>query len=136
MCIRDRLKSALSREYDLFMFSHANRHITLADIPQLFNKAYLKVATMDKALSGFKAPGIVPFSPDKFSADDFAPAEKCKELIVEADTENESVHSTPRSFGSSSVALVPGSADSLNAGPSNVHVADIAPIPVSYTHLH
>lgn len=123
------LKSALSREYDLFMFDHAHRRITVADIPQLFKKSYVKIATMDKAISGFKASGIVPFNPDKFSADDFAPAEKYCKLIVEVDTENESVHSTPRSFGSTSVALVPGSADSLNAGPSNVNVVDIAPIP-------
>lgn len=59
------LKSALSRDDDLFMFDHAHRHITIADKPQLFNTAYVKVATMDKTLSGFKASRIVPLHQQK-----------------------------------------------------------------------
>lgn len=55
------LKSVLPREYDLFIFHHAHRHIIVAGIPDLLNNAYLRVTTMEKALYGFKAAGIVLF---------------------------------------------------------------------------
>lgn len=84
---------------------------------------------MEKAISGFRAAGIVPFNPDKFSAEDFAPEKDFEELVVEAKPENESDHLnfTTESVGPpvTVVATIP---DFSNAGPSDVNVTDVAPI--------
>lgn len=61
------LKNALYREYDLYLTSTGHEKITEYDIAELLNKAFMKVATMDKAASGFRSSGIFPFNPDKFN---------------------------------------------------------------------
>lgn len=65
------LKAALNREYDLYLKNHPYQKITPYDIAPIFTKAYLKTATMEKAISGFKSCGIFPINPEKFSDDDF-----------------------------------------------------------------
>ncbi|KAJ4445218.1 hypothetical protein ANN_07019 [Periplaneta americana] len=140
------LKNALFREYDLFMINHAHERITMSDIAGLLNKAYVKVATMEKAVSGFRSAGIVPLNPEKFSAEDFAPAQEFRNLIVEEDQEAET---TPSTSGSSKQAnastdgrltsgFSPNSSDVVEKDPegeptpstsSHVSVADIAPVP-------
>ena len=44
---------------------------------------YLKVATMDKGISGFRAAGIYPYDPNKSSEEDFAPAETFREFVLD-----------------------------------------------------
>ncbi|KAJ4435448.1 hypothetical protein ANN_18063 [Periplaneta americana] len=95
------LKNGLFREYDLFMINHAHERITMSDIAGLLNKAYVKVATMEEAVSGFRSAGIVPLNPEKFSAEDFAPAQEFRNLIVEEEQEQET---TPSTSGSSKEA--------------------------------
>lgn len=51
-----------------------HERITPYDLAELVHKAYSKVATMDKAQSGFKAPGIWPFQPEKFTKEYFLPS--------------------------------------------------------------
>lgn len=41
---------------------------------EIFNNAYVKIATMEKAISGFKSSGIYPYNPDKFTKEDFEAA--------------------------------------------------------------
>lgn len=81
------LKNALYREYDLFMAQNHHTAIEAKDIASLFNKAYTRVAAIDKAVSGFRAAGIVPLDPHKFSAEDFAPAKEFQEIVVEQEEE-------------------------------------------------
>ncbi|KAJ8945555.1 hypothetical protein NQ318_020401 [Aromia moschata] len=66
------LKNALNRECDLYLRNHPHEKITHYELASIFNKAYLRVATMDKGISGFRAAGIWPTDPDKFSEDDFS----------------------------------------------------------------
>ena len=68
------LKSAYSSECDKWMLSHPGQRITFYQMGGLFGRAYNRVATIDKAVSGFRAAGCSPFNPDIFSDDDFAPA--------------------------------------------------------------
>lgn len=68
------LKSAFNRECDLYMKTHVNERITPYELSELFNKAYLKVATLDKAQSGFRSGGVCPLNPEKFQECDFAPS--------------------------------------------------------------
>lgn len=67
------LKNALNRECDLYLRSHTHEKITHYELASIFNRAYLRVATMDKGISGFRAAGIWPLDPNKFSEDDFSP---------------------------------------------------------------
>ncbi|KAJ4426850.1 hypothetical protein ANN_26649 [Periplaneta americana] len=140
------LKTTLFREYDLFMINHAHERITMSDIAGLLNKAYVKVATMEKAVSGFRSAGIVLLNPEKFSAEDFAPAQEFRNLIVEEDQE---VETTPSTSGSSNQTnastdgrltsgFSPNSSHVVEKDPegeptpstsSHVSVADIAPVP-------
>lgn len=65
------LKVALNREYDLYLKNYPYQKITPYDIAPIFTKAYVKTATMEKAISGFKSCKIFPINPEKFSDDDF-----------------------------------------------------------------
>lgn len=65
------LKAALNRECDLYLKNHAYEKIAHYELARLFNKAYLKAASMEKGISEFRAAGIWPLDSDKFSDDDF-----------------------------------------------------------------
>nr|CAH7746887.1 unnamed protein product [Callosobruchus chinensis] len=78
------LKNQLYREYDLQLTNTAHEKILEYELAELLNKAFLKVATMEKAISGFRTAGIHPLNPDRFTEDDFAAANQMRPLIVEA----------------------------------------------------
>lgn len=69
------LKSAFNNECDKYLKSHAFEKITPYEIAELFNKAYSRIATPEKAIKGFEATGIFPLNPDVFTNEDFLPAE-------------------------------------------------------------
>ncbi|KAG8247574.1 hypothetical protein J6590_057865 [Homalodisca vitripennis] len=77
------------------MTQHAHTKILTSDIPSLLNNAYVKVATMEKGIKGFSAAGIYPLNPDKFTSEDFAPANEFRELVVEDDPETPSRKEQP-----------------------------------------
>lgn len=78
------LKNALYREYDLYLSTTGHERITEYDVAELLNRAFMKVATMDKVISGFRSAGIFPLNPDKFNDNDFAPANELQQLVVDA----------------------------------------------------
>ncbi|XP_018372981.1 PREDICTED: uncharacterized protein LOC108767549 [Trachymyrmex cornetzi] len=145
------LKTALYREYELFLSTNAYEKITEYNFAELLNKAFLKVA-MEKGISGFSSAGIWPINPDKFNEDDFAPDDAGQELVTEALSEifqpNENVDfnkednsadretiasSTPNDSISDSFDSVPC------ASTSKFTVADFAPVPsrnvkIRYSH--
>ncbi|KAJ8979708.1 hypothetical protein NQ317_015532 [Molorchus minor] len=65
------LKAAYNRECDLYMKNHPYEKITHDVLASIFNKAYLRVASMDKAVKGFEVTGIHPINPNVFGDDDF-----------------------------------------------------------------
>lgn len=77
------LKNALYREYDLHLTTTGHQKITEYDVAELLNKAFMKVATIEKAVSGFRSAGICPFNPDKFGEEDFAAANQVREYTIE-----------------------------------------------------
>ncbi|KAJ8983067.1 hypothetical protein NQ317_007109 [Molorchus minor] len=90
------LKSAYNQECDLFLRSH--ERITTYDLAEIFNKAFIKVGTMEKAISGFRSAGIYPFQPDKFTLEDFAPASQFQPVNDEntlTDITNKNLSSKP-----------------------------------------
>lgn len=70
------LKSAFYRECDFYLTSTGHTKITEYDVAELLNKAFVKVAKISTAGSGFRTSGICPFNPEKFSDDDFDAARK------------------------------------------------------------
>lgn len=65
------LKTSYNAECDKWMVTNAGQRISPYDLSGLFGSSYLRTATMDKAISGFKCSGLWPYNPDVFSADDF-----------------------------------------------------------------
>lgn len=131
------LKKALFGVYDSHMISTAHEKITVYDVARLFNQAYIKVATMDKGISGFRAAGISPFNPNKFTEEDYAPAEEFRELVLHSESGieagessfNPDLHSMPSTskatLPSTSSAAAPDSLPSC----SFISVSEVAPIP-------
>jgi hypothetical protein len=66
------LKCAFNRECDCFMKRHSHQKITPYELACIFNKAYIRVATIEKAVAGLSSTGIYLLDPCKFSEDDFA----------------------------------------------------------------
>ncbi|XP_054267225.1 jerky protein homolog-like [Macrosteles quadrilineatus] len=83
------LKSSFNRECDKFMRSHVHRKITPYDIPEIFNAAYMTVATIEKGVSGFASTGIFPTNADKFKDEDFAPAQSMQPLVIDEQEDEE-----------------------------------------------
>lgn len=77
------LKNALYREYDIYLSVSGHQKITEYDVAELLNKAFMKVATMEKAFSGFRTSGIYPLDPDKFNEDDFAPSNQVTSYAID-----------------------------------------------------
>ena len=81
------------------------RKITQYELAELINKAYLKVATMGKGISGFSAEGILPLNPDKFTEADFLPASTDLDVQI-AVTENANEHDLTESVAGISLWLL------------------------------
>ncbi|KAJ8936240.1 hypothetical protein NQ318_006166 [Aromia moschata] len=82
------LKNAFYRECDLHLKVTAHEKIKMFELASLFNKAYVRVATMEKAVAGLRSTGIFPLDVDRFTADDFAPAEEYRTIRTECELEN------------------------------------------------
>lgn len=65
------LKKAYNRECDVYIKSHNLQKITPYEVAGLFNKAYMRVASVEKGVSGFASTGIFPLNPHKFKDEDF-----------------------------------------------------------------
>lgn len=89
------LKNAFNKECDYYMKTHFYQKVTPYDIAAIFNKAYIKTATIEKAVAGFNSSGIHPFQPNKFTDDDFAPSQTVMQQLVIEDKELEDVRPTP-----------------------------------------
>lgn len=68
------LKSAYNRAADEWLTCNKGRRITMFEVAMIFGTAYSKVATVEKAISGFASTGIYPLDSNKFDEDDFVAA--------------------------------------------------------------
>lgn len=90
------LKAAFNKECDNFLRMHPNEKITPYDIAAIFKNAYVKVANIEKGVSGFAAAGIFPLDPDKFKEEDFAVRSVVEQrLPVVEDNEKEKENKAP-----------------------------------------
>lgn len=68
------LKAYYNSECDKWMVNHPGQRISQFDLAALFGAAYVRTATVEKAVNGFNAPGIWPFNPDKINPERFIAA--------------------------------------------------------------
>lgn len=77
------LKNTLYREYNLYFTSTGHQKITEYDLAALLNKAFLKVALIEKSISSFRTADIYPLNPGIFDENDFAPSVTEEALLIE-----------------------------------------------------
>jgi hypothetical protein len=76
------LRTALHKECDLFMKCHVLEKITPYDLASLFNKAYSRVSSLEKAAKGFEKSGIWPLNPETYGKEDFISASNLQWLLL------------------------------------------------------
>lgn len=90
------LKSAFNNECSFWMKTNVGKRISIYEIAELFGRAYQKVATVDKAVNGFKTAGIYPYQPNVFSDEDFVAAHAINpSLANHSETSNNDQSGTP-----------------------------------------
>ena len=137
------LKTAFNAECDRFLRANRLHKITVYDIASFFNEAYVKVATMDKEASGFKAAGIFPYNPEKFGEVDFIPETDClPPVVLDQETVNESLddrdaaNAINESAGVTEMEIGSEENENKNKKHINVDLADVYRNPVAGTSLH
>lgn len=138
------LKSVFYRECSLYLKTKSSlsreseRKISQYELAELFNRAYVKVATMDKGISGFSAAGISPLNPDKFIGTYLEPAISEQEVEIEIAEEDGEQPDMPKSTEQANTILETSTYTDLSfenenepqPGPSRaVQVTDISPLP-------
>ena len=68
------LKAAYSAAADSWMRANPGRRISEFEISAIFSTAYLKCASAEKIVSGFRVSGVWPFDDNLFTDDDFVAA--------------------------------------------------------------
>lgn len=68
------LKTAYNSECSKYLRNHPHEKISPFEVAELFNNAFIRVATPEKAIKGFQTTGICPLNPDVFTEEDFEPA--------------------------------------------------------------
>lgn len=138
------LKSVFNRECDRYLKTSSYEKITHYELAELFNRAYVQVASLEKGESGFSAAGVSPFNPNKFSAADFAPAQNFATISLQPEetshpsTSVETVateNSRPGSGRQEQIGLgqqnsetgIPENAPTHSENPSSV--SELSPIP-------
>ena len=129
------LKMAYYRECDLHLKITAHEKINMHELASLFNKAYVKVATMEKGVAGFRTTGIFPLNGDIFTADDFAPAEEFRNVSFELENINQvepvattSAIAQPVNTSALAIPSTPIKSSKIQNS-SVVSIEDVAPIP-------
>lgn len=112
------LKAAYRNECNRHMKTHLMSKITPYDVAGLFNKAYVQVANISKAESGFRTTGIFPLNPNVFNDQDFLAASL---MVQESEQITENQDTNVQNFEdvqSVDMAIISGHASPL-PGPSN-----------------
>lgn len=112
------LKAAYRHECNRHMKTHLMSKITPYEVAGLFNKAYVQVANISKAESGFRATGIYPLNPNVFTEQDFLAASLMAqepEQVAENQDPNVQNFEDAQSNG---IAIISGHTSPL-PGPSN-----------------
>jgi len=83
------LKTYYAKAIENWLANHPGRTVRKLQVASLFAEAYLKAATMETAVNGFRKTGIIPFKPDVFPEEDFIAHKQQNDL------EESNAHSVP-----------------------------------------
>lgn len=108
------LKKAFNIQCDRFLRANRFQKISVYDIASIFNEAYMKVATMEKGVSGFSAAGIIPFKPENFSGLDFiSETEIQTPIIIDPENVDDPITDKTLDEGCDAVPQEPGNLNSM-----------------------
>lgn len=134
------LKSAYSKECSLFMRQNVHQKITPFDVAEIFNRAFVHIATIEKAQKGFEISGIVPYKPNIFTDEDFLPATLSNIPAVELkeyeDDVTPSTSKTNQAPSKTSVPqinepdIVPSTSKTNNESQANISIEEITPLSI------
>ena len=116
------LKSAYNAAADSWMVANPGRRITAYDMAAIFGKAFLRSATTDKAVAGFRTCGLWPYDADIFTDEDY---------VASAVTDEDAL---PPTIGSST-ALPPIAGSSTALPPTASSSTALSPTAGSSTAL-
>uniref|UniRef100_A0A6V7J286 Ig-like domain-containing protein n=1 Tax=Bracon brevicornis TaxID=1563983 RepID=A0A6V7J286_9HYME len=74
------LKKAIKKQTDSFLKQNMGKRITVYEIASVFHHAYISVASIENAVSGFEASGNWPLNRNKLTGEAFAPADIFKSM--------------------------------------------------------
>jgi hypothetical protein len=104
-CVYGPLKIYFEQAVAVFQKAHAGRIINQHDVAKLFSDAYVKAATANNAINGFKTTGLFPTNRFIFDEADFLPAsvtdnplnptESAQPIEISLPLEGESNRTTP-----------------------------------------
>ncbi|CAG4932395.1 unnamed protein product [Colias eurytheme] len=75
VAVNSSFKAKIAVAQNDWLLNHPGKTITIHDLPGIITPAYNASHTINNITSGFSAPGIYPFSRNKFTDDDFECAE-------------------------------------------------------------
>lgn len=89
ICVYGPLKVYFEQAIATFQKAHAGRIINQNDIAQLFAGAYMKAASTQNAVNGFKSSGLLPTNRHIFDEADFLPATITENPITAAESNDQ-----------------------------------------------
>ena len=96
------LSTAYTQAVNSWLRLHTGRVVTLAQVPQLFNEAFVRTATAKTAINGFRKCGIYPVDRNIFQDYEFSPSVPTDQPITSAPQPLQAGHSP----SATSLALV------------------------------
>jgi len=79
------LKAAYNAAADNWMLSNKGRRITVFEVAAIFGQAYMRSASIDKAVVGFQLTGLWPCNDAVFQHEDFVAAQLTDEPMPSAE---------------------------------------------------
>ena len=128
------MKAAFNSACSSWLRNHPGRRITVDQLGELFNAAYLKAATVENAISGFKCTGIVPLNRDVLPDSEFLDDPREAPENIQPPTNPNIVptfsnHEAIPGAESSVTALIPPTVHELSTTQTNVSFFDIQKVP-------
>lgn len=125
------LKKFFEQELNIFQKQFAGRIVNQYDVCRILTPAYLKAATAQNAVSGFRKTGIWPYNPHLFGDEDFAPATVTDRPLETNSQNNHQNHTSchPDSISSTSNLSFPSNVNHL---PNHVY----SPEPIIFIHVN
>lgn len=135
VCFMFPLSNYYTQELKIWQRNKPNKVVELADVGQIFAKAYTKAATLSNAENGFRTAGIYPFDSNKFTDDLFAPSELterdvCQQAPTNRQPQNDFFKSQPDENGNNDLStenIQPGCSfwERERTPPSNVQTPSL-----------